>query len=167
MLGKAIANGLPLGAIGGRRELMELVRAGKVHHCGTYNGNRACVAAANAVLSLIPTLDYSALMARGERLANGLCAIIAEAGLAAKWQGVGSMFGITIGDTLPTDYRSWWMETDRALWERIGDRIMELGVLSDSFIGLFFVSFAHTDDHVARTLNVCREAVREELQCSK
>jgi glutamate-1-semialdehyde 2,1-aminomutase len=143
---------------------MELVRAGKVHHCGTYNGNRACVAAANAVLSLVPTLDYPALMARGERLAAGICSIVTEAGLPAKWQGMGSMFGITIGNALPTDYRSWWMETDRALWESIGDRMTELGVLSDSFIGLFFVSFAHTDEHVQRTLEACREAVHQELR---
>lgn len=159
MYGKAIANGLPLAAIGGRRELMELVTPGKVFHCGTYYGNLASTAAAEAVLSILTTADYAALMQRGEKLAQGICERLVAEGIPANWNGTGTMFGITIGPDRPVDYKTWWLQTDRKLWMDISAIMRDLGVLSDDFIGLFFLSFAHTDEHVEQTLSACEEAI--------
>ena len=156
----AMANGMPIAAVGGRRHLMELIRPGGVHHCGTYFGNLPCTAAANAVLSMLETVDYGVIQQRGERLASGICELLHRADIPARWQGVGTMFGITIGERRPSDYNSWWMETDRQAWMEISAELRSLGVLTDGFIGLFFLSFAHTDDHVDTTLAACEEAIR-------
>jgi glutamate-1-semialdehyde 2,1-aminomutase len=160
MLGKAIANGFPLAAIGGKRELMQLIKPGSVHHCGTYFGNLPCTAAANAVLSTLSTIDYRPLMLRGERLAKGICDLLTNASIPAHWHGVGSMFGITVGPEKPRDYRTWWLHTERKLWMDIVTRLRKLGVLADGFIGLFFLSFAHTDEHIDQTLSLCKKAIK-------
>ena len=159
MYGKAIANGLPLAAIGGKRELMELIAVGKVFHCGTYYGNLASTAAAEAVLSTLSSADYDSLMQRGEKLAQGICKRLAAEGIPAQWNGVGTMFGITIGPERPTDYRGWWLKTGRQLWMNISTIMRYQGILSDDYIGLFFLSFAHTDEHIEQTLNGCEEAI--------
>ncbi len=159
MYGKAMANGFPLAAIGGRREFMDLIKPGGVHHCGTYFGNLPCTAAARASLSVLSRIDYSDLQRRGERLAQGICTLLDNAGIAAHWHGLGSMFGITIGPEKPRDYRTWWLRTERRVWMDIAAHLRELGVLTDGFIGLFFLSFAHTDEHIDRTLSACEEAV--------
>jgi len=160
MLGKALGNGMPIAAVGGRRDLMELIAPGGVHHCGTYFGNLPCTAAAHAVLSFLDTAEYDAVLRRGERLAEGICDLLRRVGILSHWHGVGTMFGITVGEHKPRDYRSWWLETDRAAWIRIAAELRSSGVLTDGFIGLFFVSFAHTDHHIDATLTASEDAIR-------
>jgi glutamate-1-semialdehyde 2,1-aminomutase len=160
MLGKALGNGMPIAAVGGKRHLMELVRPGGVHHCGTYFGNLPCTAAAQAVLAALDAADYGAARHRGERLAAGICSLLRQADIPAHWHGVGTMFGITIGEKRPTDYRTWWLDTQRRTWMQIAAELRSLGVLTDGFIGLSFVSFAHTDNHIDATLAACKEAIR-------
>ena len=161
MLGKAMGNGLPIAAIGGKRRYMELLCLGGVHHCGTYYGNLVCVAAANAVLDLLPELDYQGTMRRGESLARELCRVIhTELGVSARWQGVGTMFGITLGERSPADYTEWWNNTDHRQWEAVALLMRDMGVLTDAMIGLWFVTFAHTDAHLEETLEICRQALR-------
>ncbi len=161
MYGKAIANGFPLAAIGGKRELMKLVGPDKVFHCGTYYGNLPSTSAAEAVLSTLKSADYDTLMKRGEKLAEGFCSLLKAEGIPAKWNGVGTVFGITIGEKRPRDYKTWWCETDRQTWMGISTIMRDRGILSDDFIGLFFMSFAHTDEHVEETLNICEEAIHQ------
>jgi glutamate-1-semialdehyde 2,1-aminomutase len=138
---------------------MELVMPGKVFHCGTYYGNLASTAAAEAVLGVLEQADYAALEHLGANLAQGICDRLAASGIPARWNGVGAMFGITIGPDRPTDYRSWWQETDRGLWEGISAIMRDKGILSDDFIGLFFLSFAHTNEDIEQTLEACEEAI--------
>ena len=164
MLGKALANGLPFAAIGGKRELMELIYPGGVHHCGTYFGNLPCVAATNAVLSELVKADYNILKDRGERLAKGICDLMKKAGIPANWHGIGTMFGITVGSNSPKDYRSWWLETDRKFWIKVGDHLRENGILADAFIGLFFLSFAHCEEHINKTLEACEVAINQAIK---
>jgi glutamate-1-semialdehyde 2,1-aminomutase len=160
MYGKSLANGLPLAALGGKRELMQLIKPGGVHHCGTYFGNLPCTAGAKAVLSILSSIDYSPLMQRGERLAKGICSLLDNASIPAHWQGLGSMFGITIGIEQPRDYRTWWLRTERKLWMDITTQLREFGVLTDGFIGLFFLSFAHTDEQIDKTLSACEDVIK-------
>lgn len=159
MYGKALANGFPIAAIGGKKELMELIRPGKVFHCGTYYGNLASTSAAEAVLSVLSKADYISILKRGERLAQGICDRLMKVGISAQWNGVGTMFGITIGEYKPVDYKTWWQRTDRKLWISISEIMRNLGVLSDDFIGIFFLSFAHTDKHVDQTLRILARAL--------
>lgn len=160
MFGKALGNGMPIAAVGGRRELMQLIRPGGVHHCGTYYGNRPCAAAADTVLSIVSELDYDCVMRRGRRLAEGICERLDQARMPSHWHGVGTMFGITLGPDKPRDYRSWWLRTQRKTWMSIAARLGDHGVLTDGFIGLFFMSLAHTDEHIDRTLDACERAIR-------
>ena len=160
MFGKALGNGFPIAAIGGKRKFMEVLTPGKAFHCGTYYGNLACSAAAEATLKELARLDYAQLNDRGRRLALGICSALHEAGLEAGCNGPGALFGVYMGSRAPTDYRSWWVETDRKGWDQIGKLMRNLGVLHDEFIGLFFMSFAHTQAHVDETLAACRAAIR-------
>jgi len=83
-LAKSIGGGLPLGAFGGRQELMDLITAGRVVHLGTYNGNPLCMAAARAVLAEVCTpVATDEVIARNQRLIGAVDAVIATAGLPA------------------------------------------------------------------------------------
>lgn len=160
MYGKALANGFPLAAIGGRRDLMELVRPGGVHHCGTYFGNLTCVAAACAVLDYLDEADYATLEHRTRKLADGICCLLAQEGIPAHVQVLGGMCGIIIGEAQPQDYASWWTGTDRKLWMAVAAELRNFGVLTDGFIGVSFTSFSHEDCHVDETLSACRGAIQ-------
>jgi glutamate-1-semialdehyde 2,1-aminomutase len=160
MFGKAIGNGMPIAAIGGKRELMELVTLNKVFHCGSYYGNLPCTAAALATISLLKKCNYEELNNLGIELAKGMCIILEKSGIAAQWQGTGSMFGITIGDIMPHSYSSWWLNTDREKWMNISYHMNEYGVLSDNFIGLFFMSYEHNKHHIELTLDACEQAIK-------
>jgi glutamate-1-semialdehyde 2,1-aminomutase len=164
MYGKGIANGLPLAAIGGRKDLMDSICPGGVHHCGTYFGNLPCCSAADAVLAFLEQADYASFLRRGRRLADGICRLLHEKSIPAHWHGQGSMFGITIGAEKPRDYAGWWTKTDRQLWMRIAAELREQGVLCDGFIGLFFLSFAHTDTEIDDTLDECERAIHAVLR---
>ncbi|PKP61251.1 MAG: hypothetical protein CVT88_00590 [Candidatus Altiarchaeales archaeon HGW-Altiarchaeales-1] len=159
MYGKAMANGFPIAAIGGKKELMELVGPDKVFHCGTYYGNLVSTSAAEVVLSILSQADYSSLSKKGERLAQGICDILRQFGIPSQWNGVGTMFGITIGESKPIDYKTWWKRTDRELWISISEIMRNLGILSDDFVGVFFLSFDHTEEHIDQTLNICEKAI--------
>ncbi len=163
MFGKAIANGLPLAAVGGKKELMELAAPEKAFHCGSYYGNLPVAEAAIAVLSNLKKKDYHSINRLGAKLARGVCRILEKNGVPARWQGPGAMFGVTIGDEAPVDYTSWWLNTDRRKWMSVSSRMRDMGVLSDDFIGLFFLSFAHTDAHIQKTLEICETAVKRTI----
>jgi len=97
-------------------------------------------------------------------LARGICDLLASADIPAHWHGIGTMFGITIGEQSPNDYRSWWENSDRQVWNDIASELRDLGILVDGFIGVFFLSFAHTDEHITQTLSLCEEAIRRYRQ---
>jgi glutamate-1-semialdehyde 2,1-aminomutase len=98
-LGKALGGGLPLSAFGGRRELMDLVAPrGPAVHTGTYNAHLLPILAAHAFLDTIAEEGfYDRLLALHERLARGLRAAFAAAGLPVRVQGVGARFGLYFG----------------------------------------------------------------------
>src|SRR5206468_759274 len=90
VFGKAIANGFPLSAVGGRRDIMEPVGAASVMHGGTYNGNLPAMAAARATLDALSEADgavYRRITETGRTLMDGLRRIAAETGVAVLIQG--------------------------------------------------------------------------------
>src|SRR5690606_36808375 len=95
-LGKMIGGGLPVGAYGGRRDLMERVApSGTVYQAGTLSGNPLAMAAGVAQLLYLREADpYARLQAMCERLADGLAALAAELGFSAWGGAIGGMWGI-------------------------------------------------------------------------
>ena len=97
--GKVIGGGLPIGAIGGRREVMEtLTPLGKVFHAGTLAGNPIATAAGLAALGELGADVYMELSARARRLAALLRDACAAAGFAASFPVVGTLVGVVCGD---------------------------------------------------------------------
>jgi glutamate-1-semialdehyde 2,1-aminomutase len=98
-LGKVIGGGLPVGAYGGRRDLMEqMAPAGPVYQAGTLSGNPLAVAGGMATLTALTPAVYDTLEARAAALQRGVEAAIARTGGGARMQRVGSMFGLYFRD---------------------------------------------------------------------
>lgn len=107
-LAKSIGGGLPLGAFGGRQELMDLITAGRVVHLGTYNGNPLCMAAARAVLADVCTpATTDEVIARNQRLVGAVDAVIASAGLPAHTVQFGAKGCVTWAPEPIRNYRDY------------------------------------------------------------
>jgi glutamate-1-semialdehyde 2,1-aminomutase len=160
-LGKIIGGGLPVGAYGGRAEIMECVAPeGPVYQAGTLAGNPLAVAAGIAVIEELrrrPVI-YTELESRTQRLAAGLGESAREAGLGVTVNRVGSMFTVFFTPRAVTDFDS-ASTADRELFARYFRAMLERGVLlPPSQFEAAFVSAAHTDQDVAATLEAAREA---------
>jgi glutamate-1-semialdehyde 2,1-aminomutase len=160
---KAMANGYPIAAIGGRDAVMATLEPGSVAHGGTYTGNLVGVSAAMATLELMekePVLET--IHARGKMLMSGLGEILHDAGIANHLLGHPSMFGIALGsETKPTDYRS-YTESDMHLYERIMTALVKRGAMPElDGREPWFLSYSHTEKDIAETLTMFEDAVKE------
>jgi glutamate-1-semialdehyde 2,1-aminomutase len=162
-LGKVIGGGLPVGAFGGRRELMEQVApAGPVYQAGTLSGNPLATAAGNAQLRYLEEKDPFDQLAQGaERLSRGVVSALTEAGIGASGCSVGSMWGVFFSKESVhsfEDAQAADLETFRAFHRAC----LERGVfLAPSPFEAGFVSTAHTADVIDETLEVVRAAALE------
>ena len=160
-LGKVVGGGLPLAAYGGRREIMEqLAPLGPAYQAGTLSGNPIATAAGLATLQVLAeTNPYAELERLGARLADGLTDAAREAGVALQVSSVGSMLTPFFADARPTDYDS-AMKADRAKYAAFFRAMLERGVyLAPSQFEAGFVSTAHTDAEIDRTIALAREAL--------
>ena len=158
-LGKVIGGGLPVGAYGGRRDIMSMVApSGPIYQAGTLSGNPLAVAAGLAMLRHLKAHPevYDRLEARAAALcAAALCAAV-PAGLTVNR--VGSMFTVFFADRPVTDYESAKL-SDTARFGRFFRAMLERGVyLAPSQFEAAFVSAAHSEEDVARTVTAAREA---------
>lgn len=145
--GKVIGGGLPVGAVGGRRELMEtLSPLGPVFHAGTLSGNPLATAAGLAALDHLDDGTYDELRRRARRLADGLTAACAAAGFAARFPVVGTLVGMVCGDVAtPTDFES-AKRTDEAAYGRFFHAMLDHGVaMAPGAYEAIFVGLAHDD----------------------
>ncbi|HTS21482.1 MAG TPA: glutamate-1-semialdehyde 2,1-aminomutase [Casimicrobiaceae bacterium] len=153
-LGKVIGGGMPVGAFGGRRAIMEAIAPlGPVYQAGTLSGNPVAVAAGLATLKAIQTAGfYERLAARTRALTDGLAAAAAEADVAFSAQAVGGMFGIYFAAKPPGSYAE-VMRSDKQAFNRFFHRMLDAGVyLAPSAFEAGFVSAAHTAEDIAETL---------------
>lgn len=160
-LGKVIGGGMPVGAFGGRRDLMgELAPLGPVYQAGTLSGNPVAVAAGLATLKLVQAPGFhDALTATARNLCQGLEQVARESGAAFSAQQVGGMFGIYFRATPPTSYAE-VMECDKAAFNRFFHAMLAEGVyLAPSAYEAGFVSSAHGETEIERTLNAARAAL--------
>ena len=158
-LGKVIGGGLPVAAFGGRKEIMEkLAPAGPVYQAGTLSGNPVAVAAGLATLRLIQANGfYEALTERTRMLTQGLTKAAQESSISFSAQNVGGMFGIYFRESAPASYTQ-IMECGKESFNRFFHAMLQQGVyLAPSAFEAGFVSAAHTESDIERTLEAARE----------
>jgi glutamate-1-semialdehyde 2,1-aminomutase len=160
VLGKIVGGGLPVGAYGGRADVMRKVMpAGPVFQAGTLSGNPLAMAAGIATLR---ELKEHPPYERLERLAGKLCAglVAAAAEMPHVLNRVGSMWTLFFAPAPVTDYES-ARASDTARFARFFWGMMDRGIyLPCSQFEAAFVSAAHSEDDVARTLAAARESLR-------
>ncbi|HEX2253246.1 MAG TPA: glutamate-1-semialdehyde 2,1-aminomutase [Thermoanaerobaculia bacterium] len=166
-LGKVIGGGLPVGAYGGRRDLMQQVApAGPVYQAGTLSGNPLAVAAGKAALDVLGAdggAAYDRLEAASARLQAGLEEACSRRGVPVQVQRVGSMLGLFFLDR-PVLSIADVDASDRALFARLFHRLLAHGVhLPPSAYETLFVSLAHGDEEIGRTLEAFDSALGEAL----
>jgi glutamate-1-semialdehyde 2,1-aminomutase len=157
--GKIIGGGMPVGAYGGRRDLMEQIApAGPIYQAGTLSGNPVAMAAGLAMLQLIQAPGfYEDLTARTVRLTDGILAEAKKAGVPFSVNRVGAMFGLFFTDETVESYAQ-ATTADVAAFNRFFHGMLERGVyLAPSAFEAGFVSSAHDDDVIAETIATAAE----------
>jgi glutamate-1-semialdehyde 2,1-aminomutase len=153
-LGKVIGGGMPVGAFGGRREIMEKIAPlGPVYQAGTLSGNPVAVAAGLATLATTRAPGFYDALARTTRaFTDGLVAAAARHRVAFAAQAVGGMFGIYFAERAPRTYVE-VMTSDVSRFNRFFHAMLDAGVyLAPSAYEAGFVSAAHTDADIAETI---------------
>jgi glutamate-1-semialdehyde 2,1-aminomutase len=153
-LGKVIGGGMPLGAFGGRRAIMERIAPlGPVYQAGTLSGNPVAVAAGLATLRKVQVPGfYEKLGAATHSLCNGLVAAARKRGVAFSAQSLGGMFGLYFRATAPSSYAE-VMQCDTEAFKRFFHAMLDRGVyLAPSAYEAGFVSAAHSAGDIAATI---------------
>ncbi|MGD7786932.1 aspartate aminotransferase family protein [Propionibacteriaceae bacterium Y1700] len=161
--GKGMANGHPIGGLGGRRELMDHFdgRTGDVLMAGTFNGHPlACAAALATIDHLAENPDfYTRTHALGERMRTGLDAIIAELGISAYTSGFGGVFNVYFTPRQPSGYRD-LLDNDNAAYVAFHREMTQRGhLMLPMALKRNHVSGAHTADDVEQTLAAAHEVL--------
>ncbi len=165
-LGKIIGGGMPVGAFGGSRKIMEcLAPLGPVYQAGTLSGNPVAMAAGLKTLDLIAQPGfYQALSEKTEQLTLGLKARATKADIALTTNSIGGMFGLFFSPEKQISRFAQVMQCDQDLFKRFFHAMLEQGVyLAPSAFEAGFVSAAHTAEDLEKTLD-CAEAVFKHLQ---
>ena len=158
--GKIIGGGMPLGAFGGRREIMEKIAPlGPVYQAGTLSGNPLSVAAGLATLQQLQAPGfYAALSDKTRTLTDGLTAAAQHHGVPFSAQAIGGMFGLYFAATPPATYAE-VMAMDAAAFNTFYHAMLDLGIyLAPSAFEAGFVSAAHTPADLAATLAAADQA---------
>ncbi|MEP7044704.1 MAG: glutamate-1-semialdehyde 2,1-aminomutase, partial [Dokdonella sp.] len=161
--GKIIGGGMPVGAYGGRREIMQQIApAGPIYQAGTLSGNPVAMAAGLAMLELIQTPDFYVELDRRTRLVTDtLAAAAAEAGVAVSLNRVCGMFGLFFTTGKVETYAQ-ATACDVAAFRRFFHGMLKRGVyLAPSAFEAGFVSIAHTEQIIGDTLAAARGAFAE------
>ena len=162
-LGKIIGGGLPVGAYGGRRDLMSQVAPeGPVYQAGTLSGNPLAVTAGLATLKVLKRPGvYGELEEKGKRLEEGLLAAAREAGVEIALNRVGSMLCPFFTAEEVTGYES-ATSADARLFSVFFRSMLDQGVyLPPSQFEALFISLAHDKDHLEYTVKAAEKAFRE------
>lgn len=162
--GKVIGGGMPVGAFGGKRELMELVApSGPVYQAGTLSGNPVAMAAGLATLDQITEPGFFAALAEKTRmLTAGIKAEADSAGIPFTTTSVGGMFGLyfSAADPIINFEQSGAVDVD--MFKRFFHAMLDSGVyLAPSAYEAGFVSSAHTEEQISATIGAARDAFKQ------
>lgn len=165
-LGKVIGGGLPVGAYGGREDLMRMIAPdGPVYQAGTLSGNPLAVAAGLATLRYLEEEAgvYEHLERLGSMFDEGFEALSARLGLPMRWNRAGGMGSLFFSQDPVVDWTT-ASASDRDLFNRFFHGMLQRGIhLPPSPFEAWFWSYAHTPDDVERTLSTAEEILTEEV----
>ena len=162
-LGKIIGGGMPVGAFGGRREVMERIAPlGPVYQAGTLSGNPVAMAAGLTTLELISEPGFHArLAAKTQQLVDGLTHAARSASVAFSTNQVCGMFGLFFTDKAPVRYFREVMACDTERFKRFFHAMLEEGIyLAPSAFEAGFISSAHADAEIGATIAAAQRAFR-------
>jgi glutamate-1-semialdehyde 2,1-aminomutase len=159
-LGKVIGGGLPVGAFGGRKDIMaHLAPLGPVYQAGTLSGNPVAVAAGLTTLNLIQVEGFHArLTETTKRMVDGLVKAAKSAGIKFSGQSVGGMFGVYFSAQIPHSFEE-IMQSDKEAFNHFFHYMLEEGIyLAPSAFEAGFVSAAHSDADIEKTIAAAEKA---------
>lgn len=162
-LGKVIGGGLPVGAYGGKREIMEQVApAGPVYQAGTLSGNPLAMTAGLATLKTLREPGvFEEIEKKTAKLCAGLQEAIEETGIAATINRVGAMFGIFFTDQEVVDYDT-AAASDLDRFTRYFNIMLKEGIyIAPSQFEAAFMSLAHSDEDIEKTVAAAKKAFAE------
>ena len=163
-MGKIIGGGMPVGAYGGKKEIMDMVSPlGPVYQAGTLSGNPIAMAAGLAMLNHLNTTPsvYARLEEIGNNLINGMKANMNKLGLNYTLNHVGSMFTLFFTDQPVNNFED-AKTSDTALFGRYFQAMLKRGIyLAPSQYEAMFLSTALTDEHIQIILEANLESLRE------
>ena len=162
---KAMGNGYPAAAFGGRRDIMSQL-PDKVSHGGTYAGNRVAAAAAVKTLEIIrDTPALETIHATGRRVQDGLREVLNPTGIPYVFTGHPSMFGIMFTEEVPTEYRD-WAKSDHELYDSVAVGMLARGAMPEpDSREPWFLSEAHAQgDIVDRVVSIFEESLAAALE---
>jgi glutamate-1-semialdehyde 2,1-aminomutase len=161
--GKIIGGGMPVGAYGGRRDLMEQIApSGPIYQAGTLSGNPVAMAAGLAVLEQVQAPGFhDALSAKTKLLTDGLQRVADEEGIPFSTNAVGGMFGLFFSAEKVTSYAQ-ATSADSAMFNRFFHGMLKRRVyLAPSAFEAGFISSAHSEQDIADTLDAARASMRD------
>ena len=158
---KALGNGYPIAAFGGKREIMSIIGQG-VAQGGTYTNNKPGVAAAYATLSLLKSQPIlKTIEKRGQRLMDGLKDILEDNDIPVVMTGYPAMFSFCLGLDTVASQRD-WANSDQEMYLKLAERAIERGVMPDHDAREpWFMCYEHSDADIDETLNIYAEVVKE------
>ena len=159
-LGKIIGGGLPVGAFGGKKEIMQMLAPlGPVYQAGTLSGNPVAVAAGLKTLELIQATGfYKELSLIATKLVEGMTRVAKEKGIKFCARSVGGMFGIYFSELPPNSFDE-IMNSDREKFNKFFHSMLEQGIyFGPSAFEAGFVSAAHTEKDIDDTIEASRRA---------
>lgn len=157
-LGKALSGGFPVSAVGGKREIMELIADRRVFHAGTYNSNPLCLAAIPAVVSVLSEPGaYEQMEALSLRLREGLAELLAPIG--GYVQGTSTMFGVGFGAGPGSNMRELWGNDQDAVFALKRELRIRGVYTKPTPRDIWYVSTAHSEADISQTLERAELAV--------
>lgn len=168
---KAMANGYPIAAIGGREDVMRTFRYGGAAHGGTYTAHSVSLAAAERCLQILDeTPALETIAAYGESLKAGIKNILDRRGIVHSFSGHSSMFGLFFAPKPPQDYRA-WKKSDYSFYDKMARHMQDNGIICepDSREPLFICE-AHDQSCLEDTLRAIETSVDltlEQLEAEK
>ncbi len=155
--GKIIGGGLPVGAYGGRADIMRhIAPEGEVYQAGTLSGNPLAMAAGLATLNILKHADYAGLEARVHAFVEELQEILKEKGVPVQIPHIASLFTVYFTEAPLVDFAS-VQTTDQKLFETFYKQMREQGIfMAPSAFEANMLSFAHSDEDFAKALEAAR-----------
>jgi len=163
ILGKIVGGGFPIGVLGGRKEIMELIApSGGVYQAGTFSGNPVSITAGLKTIEIIEREGLGKLNEFGARMQTAISEILVDSGVEGCVSGVGSMFKIFFSPS-GKEVRNYAdaLSCDKNKYLRFFHSMLSAGIfLPPSQFETNFISFAHTDADIERTIEVYKENLK-------